>query len=176
MNFLLLNFLLIVIVIFLLIILSFVWPPDSPWAPWWRTGKDIADNACKLGKVCEEDIVYELGCGEGLMLMISAKKYKAKAVGIEIDPLRTFIARIYVYFYRLTSKVKIIRGNFFDYDLSEATVIYCYLVPKALKRLKPKFLKELKPGTRIISYRYKIDFPLVKKDTKNNIYLYKIPQ
>lgn len=174
MSFLLFNLILILIVIFLLIILSWVWPPDSPWAPWWTTRTREIREALKLAKVTKNDIVYDLGCGDGRVLLVAAKEFGAQGVGIEIDPLRYLIANFLVWINRVSDRVQIVRGNFFDEDLSKATVIFVYLVPKTLNRLLPKFKKELKPGTRIISYRYEVPLNLKKYDEKNNLRLYVI--
>ena len=169
---LLLNLVLFFIIIFLLVILSWIWPPDSPWTPWWRTSKEKARAICKLAKVSSKDIVYELGSGEGNTLIVAAKEFGAKGVGIEIDPLRFFLSTLLLYRNKVTDKVKIKRKNFFDEDLSKATVVFVYLVPKALNRLLPKFKKELKKGARIVSLNYEIDLPLVAHDKKNNLRLY----
>lgn len=169
-----LSLILLLSIIFLLIILSMVWPPDSPWAPWWRTSKKTARAMCELAKVTNKDIVYDLGSGDGASLIVAAREFGATSVGIEIDPLRAFISKILVRFNKVSDRVKIVRRSFFDVDISDATVVFMYLVPKALDRLKPKLLKELKPGTRLISYRYEIDLPLVKYDKENEIRLYKI--
>lgn len=171
----LLNLVLLVIIICLLLILSMVWPPDSPWAPWWRTSRKIARSACKLAQVDSSDTVYELGSGDAMFLITTAKEFGAKGVGIEIDPLRAFIATLMIRIIRVNDKVVIKRKNFFDEDLSKATVIFVYLVPKALGRLLPKLLKELKPGTKIVSYVYNIDLPLIVKNEKEKIFVYKIP-
>lgn len=162
------------LVIILLLILSMVWPPDSPWAPWWRTSDEKIRKALELAKVTKKDVVYDLGCGDGRVLIIAAREFGAKGVGIEIDPLRFFIAKILVKINKVGDKVKIIRGNFFEQDLSEASVVFFYLVPKALERLKPKFLKELRPGTRVVTIKYEINLLKVREDRKNKIFLYKI--
>ncbi len=150
------------------------WPPDSPWAPWWRTNKKIARAMCRLAKVGKNDIVYDLGSGDGTALIVAAKEFEAKGVGIEIDPLRAFISSMLLRSSGVSDKVQIIKKNFFDVNISDASVVFAYLVPKALGRLKPKLLKELNPGTLLVSYRYKISLPLVRYDKKNDIYLYKI--
>lgn len=176
MIFWIINIVLLVIIIFLFLLLSMFWPPDSPWAPWWRTNKKTARAMCKLAKVEKDDIVYDLGSGDGTALIIAAKEFGARGVGIEIDPLRYFISTLLLRRNRvLDDKIKIIKKNFFDVDISEASVVFVYLVPKALERLKPKLLKELKPGTLLVSFRYKINLPLVAYDKRNNIFLYKIP-
>lgn len=168
------NIVLLLIIGFLFLLLSMFWPPDSPWAPWWRTNKKVARAMCRLAGVSKEDVIYDLGSGTGTALMIAAKEFGASGVGIEIDPLRFFASSMLLHSNRLSHKVKIIRKNFFDVDISKATVIFAYLVPKALERLKPKLLKELKPGTLLVSFRYKISLPLVSYDKTNDIYLYKI--
>ena len=151
------------------------WPPDSPWAPWWRTNEETADAICKLAKIDKKDVVYDLGCGDGVLVTVAAKKYGAKAVGIEIDPSRYLFAIIRARINGLSKKIKIKRKNFFNESLADATVIVVYLVPKTLERLKTKFLKELKPGVRIVSYKYEIDLPLIAFDKKNDVKVYKIP-
>ncbi|OGH12069.1 MAG: hypothetical protein A2857_00920 [Candidatus Levybacteria bacterium RIFCSPHIGHO2_01_FULL_36_15] len=120
------------------------------------------------------DFVYELGSGDGMFVITAARDFGAKAVGIEIDPVRVFISKIMVKIFGVGNKVKIVKSNFFDQDLRQATTVFAYLVPRALERLMPKLKKELKPGTRFISYRYKINLPLVDQDKKNELYLYKI--
>lgn len=151
-----------------------VWPPDSPWAPWWRTSKKVARAMCYLAKVGKNDIVYELGSGDATAIITASKEFGSKGFGIEIDPLRFFISSILLHSNGLQHKVQIKRKNFFNENLSPATIIFVYLVPKALNRLLPKFKKELKKGTRIVSYKYEINLPLEKYDRKNNLRLYTI--
>ncbi len=174
MSFLIFNLLLFIIIVFLFLVLSMVWPPDSPWAPWWRTNKKTARAMCRLAKVGKDDIIYDLGSGDGTALLVASKEFGAKGVGIEIDLLRVFISKLRVKFSNLDKDIKIIRKNFFAVDISKATVIFVYLVPKALNKLRPKFLKELKPGTRIVSFRYGMDLPLKGYDKNYNINLYRI--
>lgn len=149
-----------------------VWPPDSPWAPWWRTSKKTARAMCNLAKVTKEDKVYDLGSGEGTALLIAAKEFGATGVGVEIDPLRFIFSKFILKTNGLSDKVIIKRGNLFNQDISKASVIFVYLVPKTLERLLPKFKKELKKGTRIISYRYEMNLFLKEYDKENEIRLY----
>lgn len=167
-----LTILLIPVLIFLLIILSWVWPPDSPWAPWWRTNKKTARAICKLVGAKTGDIIYDLGCGDAEVLITAAKKFDVKGIGIEIDPLRFLIAKFRVKSAGVSSKVKIKRANFFKEDISSASVVIVYLVPATLKKLMPKF-KKLKKGTRIVSYRYDIEGLKIKeKDKRSSLRLY----
>lgn len=162
--------------VLLFFLLSMVWPPDSPWSPWWRTDSRRARLIGKLAKINDKDIVYDVGSGDGALLITAAKEFGARAVGIEIDPLRVMISKLAILFAGQGRKVKIIRKNFFDADISDATIVFMYLIPKTLARLKPKLLKELKPGTRVVTFVYKIDLPIAEQDLRNEIYLYKIPK
>lgn len=171
------NFIILGFIVFLLVLLSMLWPPDSPWAPWWRTSRRIARAMCRIADVDKNDTLYELGSGDGATLITAAEEFGAKGVGIEIDPIRVFISKIRVKLGGSNGSVDIIRKNFFDVDLHDATVIFVYLVPTALIRLKFKFASELKPGTKIVSYRYQIPYlPLVKKDKLHKLYYYTVPK
>lgn len=160
------------IVIILLVFLSFVWPPDSPWSPWWRTSKRTARIACKLAKISNKDIVYELGSGDGEFVLTAVSEFDAKkAVGIEIDYTRYLIANLKKQKAKIKN-VEFLRSDFKKIKLTSATVVYFYLVPAVIRRIMPKLKKELKPGTRIISYKYKL--PIKELKRKGEIYLYQI--
>lgn len=162
--------------VLLFFLLSMIWPPDSPWSPWWRTSGKIAKLECKLAKITKKDIVYDLGCGDGTALITAAKQFGASGVGVEIDPLRYWIARLRFKFLGLSDQLSVKRNNFFDVDVSGATVVIMYLIPKTLAKLKPKLLSELKPGARIVTFVYKIDLPLIATDAKHEIYVFEIPK
>jgi predicted RNA methylase len=172
----LLSLLVLILLVILFFLLSMVWPPDSPWSPWWRTSPKIARIQCKLAKVKKGDVVYDLGSGEGTALIIAAKEFGATGVGLEIDPFRVLTSKLSIRFTNLAEKIKIYRKNFFEVDVSDATVVIMYLIPKTLARLRPKLLEELKPGTRIVTFVYRIDLPLIAKDEKNEVYVYEIPK
>lgn len=167
------NIILIGIILFLLFMLSMIWPPDSPWAPWWRTNKKTALAICKFVGIKKSDVVYDLGCGDAEVLLWAAK-IGANGVGIEIDPLRYIIAKFRIFKNGFNSKIFIKRKNFFKEEISSASIIIVYLVPKTLDKLIPKFKRELKKGTKIVSYRYEMDLKMLKKDLKNKIFLYTI--
>ena len=168
------NLVIIFIILFLLLLLSMVWPPDSPWSPWWRTSKKTARAICKLARVKSGELIYDLGSGDGTCLMVASKEFGAKGIGIEIDPFRYYISKLLLRKSGVLGKVKILRKNFFSEELKDADVIFVYLVPKTLEKLIPKFKKELKKGTRVVSYKYEINLPLKKFDKKNEIRLYVI--
>lgn len=172
----LINVFLCIVIVIGLTVLWFVWPPDSPWSPWWQVSK--VREGLKLAKITKRDVVYDLGSGDGRIPILAAKEFGAKGVGIEIDSLRHFIAWLKVRIHKLDDKVTLKRGNFFDYDIADATVVFVYLVPRVLEKLKPKLFKELKKGTRIISYRYKFKasdkLKFIRTDIKNNLHLYRV--
>lgn len=168
------NVVILLLIVLLLVMLSMVWPPDSPWAPWWRTKDREVRKGLKLANVGKKDIVYDLGCGDGRVLILAAKEFGAKGVGIEIDPLRVFLSRFLIRYYGVADKVVIRKANFFNHDLSGATVVFVYLVPRALTQLMPKLLRELRKGARIVSVRYPMDLPLVAKDTQHRLFLYNL--
>jgi hypothetical protein len=169
---------LLIFAFFLLIILSWVWPPDSPWSPWWRTSRKKARAAAKLASITSKDIVYELGSGDATFLLTCAEEFGAKCVGVEIDPSRHLIAGLNILKSSAKNKVRLVRKNFFDVNFSDATVIFVFLVPRVLEKLKPKLFTELKKGTKIISYRYKFSpdekLGLVRTDKRNQMHLYKV--
>lgn len=168
----LLNIIILTVIFVCLVILSWLWPPNSPWAPWWRTKKKTAVAAFKLAEVGKKDVVYELGSGEATALIIANMEFGANGVGIEIDPARYYLSKFTIWRKRLDKKINIRRGNIFNEDLSGASVIYVYLVPKTLNNLLPKFKKELRKGTRIISYKYEVNLPIKKYDKENELRLY----
>ena len=169
-----LQIILLLLIVFLLFVLSAVWPPNSPWAPWWRTNRETARAICNLAKITRSDLVYELGSGDAEFLITTAKEFGARGVGIELDPLRFLISTLIIHIIRVNDRVVIKKKNFFDEDLSRATVVYVYLVPRTLNLLLPKFKKELKKGTRIVSYKYELGIKNHESRIKENLFLYKI--
>lgn len=162
----------LIAIVLLILVLTFVWPPDSPWSPWWRTDKKTARSACKLARIGKTDIVYELGSGDGEFILTAASEFGAKkSVGIEIDYSRHYIALLKKKVRRVDN-VEFLRSDFKKIKLNDATVVYFYLVPAVIKRILPKLEKELRPGTRVVSYRYKVPLTLLKKEKR--LYLYQI--
>lgn len=173
-----LNIILLGIVIALLVLLSCVWPPDSPWSPWWRTNGKKSISAARLADIKSKDIVYELGSGDATFLVTIAKKYGAKCIGIEIDPVRHIIAGLNVKLNGVSNKVTLEKKSFYDVNLKNATVVYAYLVPRVLEKLKPQLFKQLKKGTKVVSHVYKFTpdkkLKYIKTDKKSRMHLYEI--
>ncbi len=148
------ELLLLIFFLFLVIVFSTVWTTNLG-APWVPTSMKDVHKMLKLAAVGPNDIVYDLGCGDGRILVIAARYYGAKAVGIEIDPLRYIWCQLLITALGLRGRVKIIYGNFFQKDLSEATLITCYLLQETNDKLVKKFKRELQPGIKIVSNNFK---------------------
>ncbi|MCH8044554.1 MAG: methyltransferase domain-containing protein [Planctomycetes bacterium] len=154
--------------------------PDVVYVP---TPHDVVDKMLKLAKVTKKDVVYDLGCGDGRIVVTAARKIGCRGIGFEIDPDRIKESNENVKKYDVGQLVQIKNQNIFDTDLSKASVITLYLLPRLNKRLVPQFEK-MKPGSRIVSHAY--DMPGIKPDktitvksrednTTHKIYLWTIP-
>jgi ribosomal protein L11 methylase PrmA len=119
----------------------------------------------KLAQVTRDDIVYDLGCGDGRIVVTAAKEFGARGVGIDIDPDRIREANENAQRNGVTDKVRFIEKDLFEADFSEATVVTLYLLSSVNLRLRPK-LQALKKGTRIVSHQFDMgDWTPIKKET-----------
>ena len=125
--------------------------PDVIYVP---TPEEVVEAMLQVAKVTKNDIVYDLGTGDGRIPITAAKKYGARGVGIDIDPQRIKEATENVTKNGVGERVRIIQGDLFEADISEATVVTLYLLPSLNQKLIPKLTKELKPGTRIVSHAF----------------------
>jgi 16S rRNA A1518/A1519 N6-dimethyltransferase RsmA/KsgA/DIM1 with predicted DNA glycosylase/AP lyase activity len=125
--------------------------PDIHFVP---TTNDVADAMLRLANVTADDVVYDLGSGEGAIVLRAAEKFGARGIGVEIDPKLVKTANDRARKRGLADKVTFIEGDLFKADISEATVVTLYLSGSINRRLAPKLMKELKPGTRIVSHRF----------------------
>jgi SAM-dependent methyltransferase len=125
--------------------------PDVMWVP---TPPAVVDAMLKLADVKPSDVVYDLGCGDGVIVATAAQKYGARAVGIDVDPQRVKEATERAQKMGVSDKVEIRQGDLFDADIEEASVVTLYLLRSLNIRLMPKLKAELKPGTRIVSQTF----------------------
>jgi SAM-dependent methyltransferase len=125
-------------------------------APWLPVFKKDLDRILKLARIRDNDLVYDLGSGDGRVVAALAHNSAAHIVGYEISLLLYIWSRLKLLFCGLWARVEIRYADFLTRDLSQATVIFCFLTPMAMKKLAPKFRKELKQGTRIISYSFSL--------------------
>jgi SAM-dependent methyltransferase len=147
--------------------------------PYVRTPGNVVDAMLKLAGVKKTDVVYDLGCGDGRIVIAAAKDYGARGVGIDIDPERVQEARENARKARVDALVKFEVNDLFDADIHNASVVALYLLPDVNLRLRPKLLKDLKPGTRIVSHDFHMgDWKPDKQalvDVGSKIYLWTIP-
>lgn len=127
--------------------------PDVIFVP---TREAVRRAMLKLANVTKTDLVYDLGCGAGDIVVTAAKEFGARAVGVDIDPVRVKEANENVTKNGVQDKVTIIHGDIFDPKLkiSDATVVTLYLLPSLNAKLAPRLKAELKPGTRIVSHAF----------------------
>jgi SAM-dependent methyltransferase len=125
--------------------------PDIHWVP---TPPAVVDAMLKLADVKPTDVVYDLGCGDGIIVTTAAQKYGARAVGIDIDPQRVKEATERARKMGVSDKVEIRQGDLFESDIKDATVVTLYLLRSLNMKLMPKLKADLKPGTRIVSQTF----------------------
>jgi cyclopropane fatty-acyl-phospholipid synthase-like methyltransferase len=125
--------------------------PDVFYVP---TPQPVVDAMLEMAGVTDKDVVYDLGCGDGRIPITAARKYRARGVGIDIDPKRIEEANENAKAAGVTDKVKFLMQDLFESDISEATVVTLYLLPSLNEKLMPKLQKELKPGTRVVSHAF----------------------
>jgi len=163
-------------VFFILFSLAYAGLSAAPWVP---LPKREIIRMLKLAEVKPGELVYDLGSGDGRILILAVREFDARPVGFEISVLPYFISKLRIWFLGLGNRVKIKYANFFREDLSKAQVITVFLTPKAMAKLSPKFRKELKSGCRIVSYAFALKDWEPKEIDKPNpkttaIYLYKV--
>lgn len=122
--------------------------PDVPYVP---TTEAAVREMLKLAKVRKEDVVYDLGCGDGRIVITAAKEYGTRGVGIDIDPRRIIEARANAKQAGVEHLVRFEERDLFVADFKEASVVTLFLLPQINLKLKPKLLADLRPGTRVVS-------------------------
>ncbi len=145
---------------------------------WVPTQPEYLDTFFELVAVSSSDIVYDLGSGDGRLLFKAVEKGAGKCIGIDIDPEKVVEARKAAENRNVADRVTFIEGDIMDVDLSDASVILCYLYPSASAALRPKFERELKQGTRIVMESFEVPGwkPIeVKENNYRKFYLYKMP-
>lgn len=125
----------------------------APWVPLWQN--DVR-RLLTIAGAKQGELVYDLGAGDGRVIITAAKEYGCRAIGFEIALLPYLVCRTRIWLAGMSRQVKLKYANFFTADLSDADVICAFLTPRAMKKLKTKFEKEAKPGCKILSYAFAI--------------------
>jgi SAM-dependent methyltransferase len=142
-------------------------------APWVPMPVSVARRMLQLANLQPGETVYDLGSGDGRVLIVAAREFNANGVGLEIDPLRALLSQLTLRWLGLGHRARVVRANLFDVPLAEADVVTIYLLPKAVARLAPKLKIELKPGARVVTLTYHLlEWQPIVQET--NIRVYKV--
>ena|SRR5436190_12525538 len=129
-------------------------PTAQYLAPYLATPEDVVERMLTLAETSSEDVVYDLGCGDGRIPIAAAKKYGAHGVGLDIDPKLIALATANARAAGVEKLVEFRVQNVLDADISRATVVTLYLLSSSNERLRPMLLQQLKPGARIVSHAF----------------------
>ena len=151
--------------------------PDIFFVPTWEP---VVYEMLELARVTHHDTVYDLGSGDGRIVILAAQKYGARGVGIEIDPKLVEISRQVAREAQVADKVTFLEGDLFTANISEATVVTLFLSSTINRNLEPKLRRDLRPGTRIVSHQFGIgSWPPEKTvravDDATNLFLWTVP-
>ena len=152
-------------------------------APYVSTPEEVVREMLRLARVGPGDVLYDLGCGDGRIVIRAASEHGARGVGIDIDPARIAEANAGAKRAGVSDRVRFAVQDLFQTDFSAASVVAVYLYPELNAKLKPKFLAELRPGSRVVSHEFGIgdwapaDGALVEVDgRRHQIWLYIVPR
>jgi hypothetical protein len=149
---------------------------DVPYVP---TPEIVVEKMLELAQVGPDDVIYDLGSGDGRIVITAAKKYGARGLGVDIDPERVKEARENAEKEGVSDRVKFREGNLFEMDLSGASVVTLYLLQSINMKLRPKLLAELKPGTRVVSHSFDMGDWKPEKEVEiegRKIYYWTVPE
>lgn len=147
--------------------------------PYVSTPQRVVERMLQMADVSADDVVYDLGSGDGRFVITAAQQFGARAVGIEIDPRLIEEARAQARFAGVTNQVEFRRQNLFETNLTDATVVTLYLEPELNIRLRPKLFRQLAPGSRVVSHDFDMGaWTPDRKATVGNstVYLWTIPK
>ena len=149
--------------------------PDVIFVP---TPNEVVDRMLELAEVGPKDTVFDLGCGDGRIVITAAQRHGARGVGIDIDPQRIGEATANAQKAGVTDRVRFVEADLFEANISDATVVTLYLLTRLNAKLRPKLQSELRPGTRVVSHAFDMgDWEPEKRAQvgSTNVYLWKIP-
>ncbi len=154
--------------------------PDVPYQP---TNMEVVEAMMRLARVNAGDIVYDLGCGDGRIVIAAARERGARGVCVDIDPTRIAQARENARAAGVADRIRFLAQDLFQTDIGEATVVMLFLWPEVNLRLRPKLLRELKPGARVVSHMHQMgdwrperSVRIKATDRERSIYLWTIPR
>jgi len=150
--------------------------------PYVQTPSDVVTAMLRLANVSATDVVYDLGSGDGRLVIAAARDFGARGVGVEIDPGLVAQSTESARRAGVADRVAFRAGDLFQTDLSDATVVTLYLSPEINQRLRPKLLRELRPGARIVSHDFDMGdwvpsqtIRVPSRDPTSTVFLWLIP-
>ncbi|MGB9623041.1 MAG: SAM-dependent methyltransferase [Candidatus Bathyarchaeia archaeon] len=144
-------------------------------AVWQPASKAIIEKMLMMAEVSPSDVLYDLGSGDGRIVITASKGFGATAVGIEIDPLLVYISRMRIRKEGLEGKARIVCGNLFKNSIRGATVVTVFLRQGANNMLREKLKSELEKGSKVVSYVHRFEgWEPIKSDEESKIFLYLI--
>lgn len=149
---------------------------DVPYVP---TPQKVVEGMLELASVNKGDVVYDLGCGDGRIVITAAKEFGATGIGVDLNPERIEEANENAREAKVQDKVTFFEGDLFKFDFSKADVLTLYLLPDVNLKLKPKIQSEMKPGSRVVSHAFDMGDWLPDKKINvdgKTIYLWIIPE
>lgn len=129
-------------------------PPLRPDIAYIPTPEDVVDALLDLAQVGPKDVLYDLGCGDGRLLIRAAQRWGTRGVGIDIDPARIAQTQSIVKAHDLSEQIELRQENLYNTDLQPATVVAIYLLPHLNLRLRSRLWQQLQPGSRVVSHQF----------------------
>jgi len=150
--------------------------------PYVSTPQPVVDAMLGIAEVGSNDVVYDLGCGDGRIVISAASRFGARGVGVDLDPRRIEEANAAARSAGVAGRVRFVVQDLFETDFSEASVLVLYLLPELNARLLPKIRAELRPGARVVSYQFGVgDWVPYRTEgiwageLRSEIFLFKLP-
>ncbi|MFN2511249.1 MAG: cyclopropane-fatty-acyl-phospholipid synthase family protein [Pyrinomonadaceae bacterium] len=157
-------------------------PPDQLDVPYVPTPTEVVARMLSMANVNKKDLLYDLGSGDGRIVITAAREFGARGVGYDLNPQRIKESSENARRAGVTKRVRFTQQDLFEADLSGATVVTLYLLPDVNLKLRPKLLRELRPGTRVVSHNYHMGdwkpdavAEVEVKGTKHYVYSWTVP-
>ena len=150
--------------------------PGLAGLPWRPTSSARIRKALEVARLQPGETIYDLGSGDGRVLVMAAREFQARAVGVEISPIYCLVGRFSAQMHGLEGLVRVVRGDFFTTDLSGADVVFAYMTSRQAARLKPVLDRQLQQGVRVVTISFDLDgWEPDQVDVAGLIFLYEMP-
>jgi len=158
-----------------LVLILWVYLPIFWGAPWIPGPFRMVNRMLELAEIKPGQTVIDLGAGDGRIVILAARKYKARGIGVEIDPFRCLIANIWIAFRGLRGKAEVLLGDMRRFPVDGADVVTLYLMQGTNQKLKARLAESLKPGAKVVSHSFSMSgWTPVAIDTRYGIFVYEI--